>query len=102
MLKLGQVLELVGEWQAAEDVDRQAEALAERLNNAAAQAQAQRALGWLLRKRGEYPEAETWMDRARDHFQQLGDPAGLSHVLADIGEVYRLQATRLGKLILTK
>ncbi len=91
MLKLGQVLELVGEWQAADAIDRQAEALAERLNDAAHHAQAQQALGGLLRKRGEYPEAETWMARARERFQQLNDPAGLSHVLTDIGEVYRLQ-----------
>jgi len=91
MLKLGQVLELVGEWQAAEEVDRQAQAQAGRLHDAAGHAQAQRALGWLLRKRGEYAEAEAWMMRARDSFQQLGDPAGVSHVLADIGEIYRLQ-----------
>jgi predicted ATPase len=91
MLKLGQVLELVGEWQAADAIDRQAEALAERLNDAARHAQAQGALGELLRKRGEYPEAEVWMTRARARFQQLGDSAGLSHVLTDIGELYRLQ-----------
>jgi adenylate cyclase len=91
MLRLGQVLELVGEWQAADAIDRQAEALAARLGDAARHAQAQRALGWLLRKRGGYAEAEAWMARARERFQQLGDPAGLSHVLADIGEIYRLQ-----------
>jgi predicted ATPase len=91
MLKLGQGLELVGEWQAADALDRQAEALAERLNDTTGLAQAQQALGWLLRKRGEYSEAETWMTRARERFQQIGDQAGLSHVLADIGEIYRLQ-----------
>ncbi len=91
MLKLGQVLELVGEWQAADAIDRQAQLLAERLNDAAGHAQAQRALGWLLRKRGEYAEAETWMARAREGFQQRNDLDGFSHVLADIGEIYRLQ-----------
>jgi adenylate cyclase len=91
LLKLGQVLELVGDWQAANEIDRQAETLAERLNDAAGHARAQRALGWLLRKQGEYAEAETWMARARARFQQLDDLAGLSHTLADIGEIYRLQ-----------
>lgn len=91
LLRLGQVLELVGEWQAADGADREAVALTERLNDAAGQAQAQRALGWLLRKRGEYAEAETWMASARERFEQLGDPAGVSRVLADVGEVYRLQ-----------
>jgi class 3 adenylate cyclase/tetratricopeptide (TPR) repeat protein len=91
MLRLGQVLELVGEWQAAEAIDRQAEALAQHLGDADGHAQAQRALGWLLRKRGDYPEAQAWMARARERFQLLDDPDGLSHVLADIGEIYRLQ-----------
>jgi class 3 adenylate cyclase/tetratricopeptide (TPR) repeat protein len=95
MLKLGQVLELVGDWQAADAIDRQAEALAERLSDPASHAQAQRALGWLLRKRGEYPEAEAWLVRARERFQRLGNPAGLSNVLADIGEIYRLQGQYL-------
>ena len=91
MLKLGQVLELVGEWQQAEDIDRQAESLASRLKDAQNHAQAQRALGWQLRKCGEYTEAEAWMERARDSYQRLDDGAGASHVLADTGEIYRLQ-----------
>ena len=92
MLKQGQVLELVGRWQEAEEADRQALASAEHLDDLPGQAQARRALGWLLRKRGDYAEAEAWMKRARASFEELSDPAGVSHVLADIGEVYRLQA----------
>ena len=91
MLRLGQVLELVGEWKPAEEIDRQAEALASRLQDAPGQARAQQALGWLLRKQGNYVEAETWLVRARDGYHQLGDNAGLSHTLADIGEIHRLQ-----------
>lgn len=91
LLRLGQVLELVGEWKDAEDVNRQAEALAGRLQDAPEQARAQQALGWLLRKQGSYAEAETWLVRAREAYQQLGDSSGLSHALADIGEIYRLQ-----------
>jgi adenylate cyclase len=91
MLKLGQVLELVGEWKKAEETDRQAEVLANRLNDAQGHAQAERALGWLLRKLGQYAEAEAWMVRTRGSYQGLGDKAGVSQVLADIGEIYRLQ-----------
>jgi len=91
MLKIGQVLELVGQWQEANDIYRQALALAQQLEHLPEQAQAQRALGWLLRKRGDYAEALHWMERARISFAQLGDPAGVSYLLADIGEVYRLQ-----------
>ena len=91
MLKLGQVLELVGEWTEAENIDLQAEALASRQNDTANLAQAQHALGWLMRKQGEYSDAEAWLLRARESYQQVGDNAGVSHVLADVGEIYRLQ-----------
>lgn len=91
MLRLGQVLELVGQWEEAQEINRQAEALAGELGDTQKRAQAQQALGWLLRKRGEYADAETWLVRARDSYQQLGDHAGVSHSLANIGEIYRLQ-----------
>ncbi len=91
MLKLGQVLELMGEWHDAEEVDRKAEALAKEVDDVPGQAQAQQALGWLLRKRGEYSQAEIWLGRARESYRQTDDQAGVSRALADIGEVQRLQ-----------
>lgn len=91
MLKLGQVFELVGEWKDAEEVNRQAEALALQLNDVSHHARAQRSLGWLFRKRGAYAEAVEWLEQARASYQKLGDTAGLSHVLSNIGELYRLQ-----------
>ena len=91
LLKLGQVLELVGEWENAEAIYGEAERLADRIQDAQSQAQAQRSLGWLRRKRGEYGTAEERLARAREMYQRLGDIAGVSNVLADIGEIYRLQ-----------
>lgn len=91
LLKLGQVFELVGEWESAEQINREADRLAVLLNDLPRHARAQRALGWLLRKRGAYTEAEEWLVSARESYQQLNDIAGLSHVLSNIGEIYRLQ-----------
>jgi len=91
LLKLGQVLELVGEWENAEQINREADRLAVAVNDVHHHARAQRAVGWLLRKRGVYAEAEEWLVRARESYQQLSDTAGLSHVLSNIGEIYRLQ-----------
>ena len=91
LLKLGQVFELVGEWENAEEINREAERLASLIQDAKSHAQAQRALGWLLRKRGEYNAAEEQLLRAREVYQHLGDSAGVGNVLADIGEIYRLQ-----------
>jgi adenylate cyclase len=91
MLQLGQVFELVGDWKEAEEMDRQAEALARKSNDLPGLAQSQRALGWLLRKQGAYADADTWLVRARESFENLGDNSGVSLVMADIGEIYRLQ-----------
>ncbi len=91
MLKMGAVLELVGNWQAANDIYLQSESLATRLKDVEGCARAQRLLGNLLRKRGEYSQAETWLERARESYQHLGDLAGISQVLADMGDIYRMQ-----------
>jgi predicted ATPase/class 3 adenylate cyclase len=91
LLKLGQVLELVGQWQEAEKLNRQALAVAERLALLPELAQAERALGGLHRKQGDYGAALQWMARARATFEQESDPAGVSYLWADMGEVYRLQ-----------
>lgn len=91
LLKLGQVFELVGEWENAAEINREAERLANHINDALGQVQSGRALGWLLRKRGDYSAAEERLVRAREGYQLLGDGAGVSNVLADIGEIYRLQ-----------
>lgn len=91
MLKMGAVLELVGNWQAANDIYLQSEMLATHLEEIADCAKAQRLLGSLLRKRGEYAQAETWLERARESYHQAEDVAGVSHVLAELGDVYRMQ-----------
>jgi class 3 adenylate cyclase/tetratricopeptide (TPR) repeat protein len=91
LLRLGQVLELVGEWENAEEIDGEAERLAGLINDPRSQAQAGRALGWLLRKQGKYADAEERLVRALEGYRHLGDSTGVSNVLADIGEIYRLQ-----------
>ena len=91
MVKLGQVFELVGDWESAEEINRDAEALASSLGDVSRQAQAQSAMGWLLRKQGKYPEAEEWLQRAHASYEQLDDKLGMSHVMTNIGEIYRLQ-----------
>ena len=95
MLNLGQVFDLVGEWGEASTLYQQALSLAQQLGDRQIQAQAQRALGWLLRKQGEYTTALEWLNHARAAFEQLGDEAGAIQALADLGEVYRLQGAYL-------
>ncbi|MDO8674205.1 MAG: tetratricopeptide repeat protein [Dehalococcoidia bacterium] len=89
--RLGQVLELVGQWDEADRQYQQSLSQAEALIDLAAQAMARRSIGWLLRKRGHYVEAHERMQEARTGFDRSGDPAGVSQVMSDIGEICRMQ-----------
>ncbi len=91
MLRLAQVLELMGEWTDAEAMNRKAEALARSFHNAQERAQAEHALGILMRKRGVYAESEVWLERARTKYEETGNAVGISRVLSDLGELQRLQ-----------
>ncbi|HEX8917555.1 MAG TPA: tetratricopeptide repeat protein, partial [Chloroflexota bacterium] len=89
LLRLGQVLELVGEWSSADDVYRQALELAEQAGDIHGLAAARQAVGSLLRKEGEYGEAVKWLTTVRGEFEGLGELAALSHVTTEIGEATR-------------
>jgi adenylate cyclase len=91
MLRLAQVLELVGEWDEAEQNNRLAREASERLGDMAGLAASQHALGSLLRKRGRYAEAQEQLQQAQTSYQSLGNLAGMSMALVDVGEVYRMQ-----------
>ncbi len=80
MLKLGQVLELVGMWDDAEDCASQALALAEQIGDQPARARSQMAIAELRRKRGSYAEASTWLDQARQGYEDLHDEEGVAQV----------------------
>jgi adenylate cyclase len=84
-LKLGQVLELVGEWNEAGELYRGALDLAERLDERRARAQCRTAIGELFRKRGEYADASRWLEGARAAFEELDDEAGIGQVLHSLG-----------------
>ena len=65
LLKLAQVLDLVGRWQEANDVYLQALAQASQMEDLLAVAQCETALGEHLRKRGMYKEAASRLSEAR-------------------------------------
>jgi predicted ATPase/class 3 adenylate cyclase len=81
MLKLGEVLQLVGQWQEAGNLYRQALTLAEQLGNRSAQAWCQTAMGELYRKQGLYSEAVVWFEQAQAGFAALGERVGAGQVL---------------------
>lgn len=84
-LKLGQVLELVGEWKEADQHYRQALVFAEANGDAKTQTGAQIAIGELARKQGRYDEATTWYTLAQRNAEQHSDPAGVAKALICAG-----------------
>jgi adenylate cyclase len=81
MLKIGQVLELVGRWDDAQDLYQIALVQARELDDRQDLARIQAALGDLLRRQGSYAEVHGWLDKAKENFERLGDQAGVGMVL---------------------
>ncbi len=88
MLKLGQVLELDGQWEAVEELYAAALETAEELDDPHApelQSRCEAAMGELLRKQGRYDDAADWLERARANFEAQDDRAGVGQALHYLG-----------------
>jgi predicted ATPase len=82
-LRLGAVLELIGQWKSAEMHYREALDLAESLQDAQAVARCRQALGVLCRQRGDYDVALQWLELARAGYE-VRQTRPASQVLSDI------------------
>ena len=81
LLKLGKVLELVGDWRRAEQVDLEALSIATSLGDARAQGWSHAALAEVARKQGRYDEAARRLDAAQALFEGAGAVDGTGQVL---------------------
>jgi len=84
-LRLGAVLQLVGQWEEAERLYQRALDQASEAQCSPAVAECQKALGVLARLRGDRDAALMWMDRARLCWEALGDDSGISQVQMELG-----------------
>jgi len=87
LLKLGKVLELVGNWRRAEQVDGEAMVIAEELGDDHAKASCETALAEVARKQGRFDEALARLDRATSEFRSLGEESGVGNVLKLVGTI---------------
>jgi adenylate cyclase len=94
MLKLGQVLALVGEWQQADETYHQVLVLAQELSDYQTLAWCRTSLAELAGKQGLYTQAEDWLAQAESVFEKNGDLLGLGQVLHYAGTL----AAQQGKL----
>jgi adenylate cyclase len=81
LLELGKVLELVGRWDDARDVETQGLELAESTGDDRSRAWCETALAEVARKQGAFDEATERLARARAVFAESGDEQGLGQVL---------------------
>lgn len=86
-LKLGGVLEFMGDWQEAEDEYSSALALAGQTGDRAAVARSQEALGNLFQKQGDFVAALEWLEQALTGFRLLGDRRSEAETLGALGSV---------------
>jgi class 3 adenylate cyclase/tetratricopeptide (TPR) repeat protein len=87
LLKLGKVLELVGNWRRAEEVDSQALALADAIGDVHFRASSQTAIAEVARKQGRLDEALELLDCAAHGFDTAGDPDGVGKVHHLVGTI---------------
>ncbi|NUM48554.1 MAG: tetratricopeptide repeat protein, partial [Anaerolineales bacterium] len=88
LLKRGAVFELMGNWEDAQANYTRALTLAEQAYLPAQIAQSQQALGVICRWRGEYDRAMTWLEKARQTWETLGEQSEYIQTRVQIGIIY--------------
>jgi tetratricopeptide (TPR) repeat protein len=87
LLKLGEVLKLIGEWDRAGDRYNQALSLTEQLGDKKARAWVETAMGEFIWKQGHLEESTEWLLRARTGFEEMDELAGVGQVLHYMGVI---------------
>ena len=88
LVRKGEILQLIGQWQAAEKCFKTALLDAERIDDLLLRGRAGDALGGLLMLKGNYKEARFELDRAANHFEQVIDFQGIIKVYGNLGNLY--------------
>ncbi len=88
LLKKSSILELVGRWEEAEALARQALELASAVNDDKLLGKANDALGHLLMLKGQYEEADGHLETAAAFFGSSHDERGTSTVYGHLGTLY--------------
>jgi tetratricopeptide (TPR) repeat protein len=88
MGRVSDLLQRLGEWSGAIDLERERCAAAIELGEKSEEAATRRSIGCLLTSRGEYAEAMEELTQALDLYTELGDRRGVSQAIGTIGNVY--------------
>lgn len=91
LVALGEVLQLIGRWDDAENLYREAVELAQQQADRHALAKAQNALGLLLSKTDKPEVAVEWLQKGLVGFRNVRDQAGVEQVMQNIGTLLMTQ-----------
>ncbi|MEM7033713.1 MAG: tetratricopeptide repeat protein, partial [Chloroflexota bacterium] len=89
--KLGDVQQLVGNWDAATTSYEEAIEIAKDLADVQTVAWCQASIGDIQRKQGNASQALTWLEKARIGFTEIGEQAGKAQVLHTEGTLAAMQ-----------
>ncbi|MCB9136608.1 MAG: tetratricopeptide repeat protein [Anaerolineales bacterium] len=92
ILRLAEVLQLVGNWDETESLVREALTMAEKMGNQQDLAHAYRALGEIFYRKGAHLEALEALQLAQSIFETLNDLTGVDFALRLIGSIYWRQS----------
>ena len=87
-LSRGQVLEIIGNWEAALDAYQNAQRIAKRSRDIILLGKTNNRLGHLLMLRGRYEEAMQYLQVAAGLFESIDDPLGIAKVYGNLGLLY--------------
>ncbi len=88
LVRVGGLLEKLGEWSASIEIHHQVLSRAVDAHDSVHHAVALRGLGKLYINRGEYDEALVQLSAAQEVFERLGDRIGVSGVIAEMGNLH--------------
>ena len=88
LVRKGEILQLIGQWQSAEKCFKTALLAAQKIDNPFLKGRAGDALGALLMLKGNYKEARVELEKAANHFEQVIDFQGIIKVYGNMGNLY--------------
>jgi class 3 adenylate cyclase/tetratricopeptide (TPR) repeat protein len=88
LLQLGEVRQLIGEWDEAEQLYRQALSRAEEVGSERDQARCRATIGTLLSYTQSFDDAVRWLQQAKGEFERLGDESELGRTLEQLTYAY--------------
>ncbi|RMG77464.1 MAG: tetratricopeptide repeat protein, partial [Bacteroidetes bacterium] len=88
LLRKGEILELIGQWEAAQTAFEKALERARKTDDRALIGYANNGLGHLLLLKGNYPDAGMYLEAAAAFFESIGHQEGISVVYGNLGNLY--------------